>query len=586
MPRWQLGLLVVAVACIVRTGAWMELRDSALLYLDRWQDSEMHFVDEWARAVADGDLLLRTPLAPPDTGFLCTPRSGIEPASARCADPANAAALRRWTNTPAFWQAPLYPYLVATVYHFAGADPRIVFALQSLLGVITCWFVFLIAARLYGDLAGMWAGIIAALLGTGVYYEMLLTEGTCSALAALVTVDALLRTLDARRPVVAGVWAGIAGMTTIALSAVTMLPVVASFAAAVALRAARRRARTGRMIVGLLYGVALMAAPLVARNVEVGAPPLSIAARTPVDFVMGNALGATATARVRPNATTTTIFARAGEDLDPRADLSGLVATTIATHPGDTDWLWLVAGKFAAFWRWFELPADANYYYFIEHVPVLSRFLLAWSVMAGLAALGLASAVAKRTPALLLAVWMIATAAACALLFNLSLLRFPAVLVATLLAGNGVATLIDLERQRRYVPALLSLAFVIGIDCAVLAPWQVPFGRIRPEYFDIVNDLAVDLAAERQEAGQTERALATVSEQLRTQPRALVSVEPGAELALDPWVAANARSFAAVYASVAHYAGLLGYDARAREASQHAEQLGAVVEQWRTWPGS
>lgn len=584
--RWRLGLLVFSVAALVRVAACTELRNSALLHLDRWQDSEMHYVDTWARTVAGGDLLLRTPLDPPDTGFLCTPRPGKEPPAARCSDPANAAALRRWTQTPAYWQAPLYPYIVAALYNLFEPSPRLVAAFQAFLGIVSCGFAFAIAARLFGNTAAVAAGCVAALLGTGIYYQTLLLDGTCTGLAALVTIYLLLRAVESHLPCFTGVLAGIAGATTTLLSVSTALPVGAAFVAAVIARSFRReRSGTARLLAGLICGLALALAPLVARNIAVGAPRLTVAARLPVDFVMGNALGATATARVKPNATTTAIFARAGQGLDPRADIGGVIASTLATHPYGENWWWLAAEKFAAFFRWFEIPADANYYYFLEHVPILSRFLIGWSVMAGFVVLGLAAALARRVEALLLMVWVLATAAACALLFNLSLLRFPAALVATVLAGNGVATLVALERQRRYGSGLLALACVIAIDYATLATWQVPFGRIRPEYYDVVNDLAVSVAEEQASAGQTDRALAMVRKQLRAQPRALRAVTPGAELALDPWVATNARSFEAVYRSVANYAGTLGNEAEAREALRHAERLAQVVEQWRTWPG-
>ncbi|MBI5503749.1 MAG: glycosyltransferase family 39 protein [Deltaproteobacteria bacterium] len=606
-------MLVVAVAVVVRLLTWTELRDSALLHLEHWPASEMHYVDRWARAVADGDLLLRSRIEPADAGFLCTTPPAGEPPAARCADPASAAALQRWARTSAYWQAPLYPYFVAAVYTVAGPSPPAVLALQAVFGVISCWLAFAIAARLFGDTAAVAAGLAAALLGTGVYYETMLVSGACTGLAALATLYALLRAAQSERPFASAFLAGIAGAAASLLSATALFAVAVTSAAALVVRVldARRRRwqAAAALLAGLACGAALMWTPLVARNLAVGAPMLSIAARTPIDFVMGNALGATATARVKPNASTTAIFAqRDGETSTGVAasDVSGnsgaaaptgvetagapagvaaLIAATIATHPSGADWLRLVAAKFAGFWRWYEIAGDANYYYFLEHLPVLSRFLIAWPLIAGVAALGLVSAVVKGLPVALPLVWIVATAAGCALLFNLSMLRFPAALVATVLVGQGIATLVELDKQRRYALGLAAVAVIVATGYATLARWQVPFGPIRPQYYDVTNDLAVAVAEEQQAAGRTDRALATVRKQRRAEPRALRTALPGGELALDPWIAANARSFEAVYRSQARYAAMLGDDAGARQASLHAERLGAVVDQWKSWPG-
>jgi len=601
--RRRAGLLVVAVAVVVRVAAWFELRDSALLELERWPDSEMHYVDAQARAVIGGDLLLRSRIDPPDAGFLCAARAGTEPPAARCTDPATSAALRRWPRTPAYWNPPLYPYLVAAVYAAAGPDPRMVMALQALAGVMSCWFVLAIAARLFDERAAVAAGLIAALLGTGLYYETLLAGAACAGLAALATLYALLRALESQRPFAAALCAGLAGAAAALLSTVALIVVPVTFAAALAMRltrsAQRRWSTTAGFAAGLACGAALVLALPFARNLAVGAPALPIATRIPVDFVMGNTFGATATARAKPSAATTAIFAAraaepatsvpvdvaAGAAAIETADILAALSATVATHPSSADWLWLVAAKFAAFWRWYEIPVDANYYYFTEHLPIVSRFLIGWSMMAGFVALGLLSGIRKGLPVLLPVVWILATASTCALLFNLSSLRFPAVLVAAPLAGQGIATLIEFDRRRRYLIGLPALVFAIAISNATLARWEVPFGPIRTQYYDVANNLAVAVAEEKYAEGRTDQALTTVRKQLRSEPQALRAVKQGGELALDPWIAVNARSFEAVYRSEARYAAALGDDEGAREAAQHADVLGAVVEQWKTWPG-
>src|SRR5262245_22157586 len=68
-----------------------------------------------------------------------------------------------WLGADVFYQAPLYPYFLGTIYTFAGRDLMVVRLVQALLGSISCVLLGLAARRLWSRPAGLAAGIMLAL---------------------------------------------------------------------------------------------------------------------------------------------------------------------------------------------------------------------------------------------------------------------------------------------------------------------------------------------------------------------------------------------------------------------------------------
>ncbi|MFH1277648.1 MAG: hypothetical protein ABIK65_04655 [Candidatus Eisenbacteria bacterium] len=70
-----------------------------------------------------------------------------------------------------FYQAPLYPYFLATIYGVAGRDYDAVRVIQVFLGGGTVLFVAGAGALLFGPAAGAIAGLLAALYAPFPFYE-------------------------------------------------------------------------------------------------------------------------------------------------------------------------------------------------------------------------------------------------------------------------------------------------------------------------------------------------------------------------------------------------------------------------------
>ncbi|HYB99893.1 MAG TPA: glycosyltransferase family 39 protein [Candidatus Limnocylindrales bacterium] len=577
------ALLVLGAAVLVRALAWLELSGSAVLHMERWAVTDMNFFHRWAQTVAGGDVLLRDGFLPDNTALVCAVRDHKGEWYRACDEAYVAETWNDWVGRGAYWQDPLYPYLVAAVYAGSGSsNARIVLLAQAAVGVASCLLAYAIAARLFGNTSGIAAGLVAAVLGTGVYYETLLLRSALLGFGALLCLWTMLRALalpsSPARAVLTGVCSGLFALvsTTTIGFVVLALPLCT-----VALRRGWLgipRAPVLRFLAAFLVGFAVGFSPLIARNVAIGAPPLRSAVTAPLNFINGNGPGATPRSGFVRNQHAPAILAEAGWDL------RAVVRATIARYDHWTDWARLVAGKLIAFWHWYELPNNFNYYYFQRHIPITSHLLLSWPVLVGLSAVGLLFGL-RRSPGLLFPLaWVASTAAVCAIFFNLSRLRFPAALALTPLAGHGLALMVTWTRRlqaRRLLPALV---VAVAVGTATLAPWEVPFGLIRTDFYNVTNRIALELSDEALARGDKEAALTVAEKQLRSEPDSLREVPQGAELGLDAWIATAAAGFAQLYRRAAELHEEGGRAEIAAQRRARAEVLETVAREWKAAP--
>jgi hypothetical protein len=67
---------------------------------------------------------------------------------------------------PSAWTAPVYPYILAGVFRVFGvytpASAWIILTFNSVFAALTCWTIFLISERVYGNAIARWAAWIWA----------------------------------------------------------------------------------------------------------------------------------------------------------------------------------------------------------------------------------------------------------------------------------------------------------------------------------------------------------------------------------------------------------------------------------------
>jgi tetratricopeptide (TPR) repeat protein len=75
-----------------------------------------------------------------------------------------------------FYQAPLYPYFLGTLYAITGRSLLIVRACQAAIGMASCVLLALTARRLYSERAGLIAGLGLALYAPAIFFDGLIQK--------------------------------------------------------------------------------------------------------------------------------------------------------------------------------------------------------------------------------------------------------------------------------------------------------------------------------------------------------------------------------------------------------------------------
>src|SRR3989338_10379603 len=67
------------------------------------------------------------------------------------------------STEPTAARGPVYPLFLAATYFVFGYDYNVVRILQSIIGAITCLFIYLIAKELYNSVIGFYAALTASI---------------------------------------------------------------------------------------------------------------------------------------------------------------------------------------------------------------------------------------------------------------------------------------------------------------------------------------------------------------------------------------------------------------------------------------
>jgi hypothetical protein len=232
--------------------------------------------------------------------------------------------------------------------------------------------------------------------------------------------------------------------------------------------------RRRRLLIGLL-GLAIPLGALAARNVSAGVPPLTFDTRQAVGLVWGNAIGADATTNPPPHMKEI-LEAAGGSTLKT----ARLVLAGYREQPLELPKLFLK--KFATFFNVFEVPDNANFYFFRDRLTIL-RMLPVFPCVLGIGGIGICAALARRVlrreEGLLVFVGILTPLAACLLVQTTSRYRVGA--VGPLALGSGLFLLVTLEeiRRRRWRSVSLLAATAGALSLVPLLPSTIYDARHR-----------------------------------------------------------------------------------------------------------
>jgi tetratricopeptide (TPR) repeat protein len=425
-----------------------------------------------------------------------------------------------WVGTEAFYQAPLYPYFLGAIYALAGRDLLIVRIAQALIGGASAVLLALAAERIASRRVGWVAGLGLALYAPAIFLDLLLQKSVLDLFFICVTLWLVARLIaEPNRPwqwAALGAALGALSLTrenALALVAVAIAwalskrnredTKIAKGARSSTLGTARAGARAKQRdflpkesswrsscpswlrgfssLAALLTGLAVVLAPVVARNYAVTGGFYLTTSQFGPNFYIGNNPAADGTYRaLKPGRGAPEYERQDATELAERALGRPLTPAEVSSYWTDralafiTDepgrWAALMARKVALLWNRSEMLDTESQETYEEVSPVLGGLALIghFGVVVPLAALGLAAAWPDRRRLWPLLALLAAYAASVAVFYVFARYRFPMVPFLILLAALGATAarglLSSWSTSRRAVAAagLLLVAIVVN----------------------------------------------------------------------------------------------------------------------------
>ena len=352
------------------------------------------------------------------------------------------------------FRVPLYTYFLALCYRVFGHSFTAPLVLQAAFGALTCGLLYAIASRLFGRLAGAYAGFGFALYRMGIYSDGEILPTTIYILLTVLATYFALQGLERERRtdwLLAGLALGLAFLTR---------PEVLVFAAGLAVAVLALKRKRGFRMVGLMSIVLLGAMMLLgARNYLAFGRFTFFSPQGAVNLYMGNASyseGKNAVApptsfpyavTADPSEDTIDIASRqaayeaVGRQLDDRELSRYYSRQTLSEIRGDFPrWLGLMGKKAYYFLNAYEVSDIKLIPRFIARYSRVLRLPLAgYSLAMPLGLVGLGIAIARRRKAAwVMIAGLISVAATTVAFFVVWRFRLPAVPFLLVLGGLTV----------------------------------------------------------------------------------------------------------------------------------------------------
>lgn len=434
--------------------------------------------------------------------------------SAEYARWARAIAAGDWLGREPFFQAPLYPYLIALVYR-GVASPHAVYLLQIAAAVAGLWALHRAGREMADEATGLAAAFLGAVYAPFVFHDVQLLKESLATTAVAFLLWALAgarRRGNAASWLVAGALLGL--LALLRENALLLAPVLAllAFSRGDVPRVARR---VGAFAAGLV----LVLVPVAARNAALGGGFLPTTYQGGVNLYIGN--NPSADGRYRP-----LVPGRQVPEMERREPwrlAEAALGRRLAASEVSSYWLhrsldWarsrpvdfarLTLRKLALYWSPREWPDAVDYAWVRQRSPLLAAVGLELPGLALAAAVGLAVAWRRRllgrlAPAWLFGLaWMVSTVA----FFLFSRYRLPGLPPLCLLGGVALGALFRGER-RDQAPAADAGGRVPRALAALLlvAAWGVSRLAAGEPDLELVHTNLGRLAAQRGDAVAAER---------------------------------------------------------------------------------
>jgi tetratricopeptide (TPR) repeat protein len=416
-----------------------------------------------------------------------------------------------------FYQDPLYPCLVGTIYRVFGYVPVLVRWFQITLGSLNCVLIADTARRLFGKRAAWIAGAISAAYGIFIFFEgTLLKEGVSVFLCSL----ALWSVVGAQRNL-RGRWWFLSGLSLGALvltrgNALLLVPIILFWL----LFVSGQQLRISAILAGyFLSGFFLALSPATLHNYRASHDWVLTTSQAGSNFFIGNHAGANGTYEPLVGDRQTPEFeAQDAKRLAEFATRRTLTPSEVSHYwfqqaflyisQNPSAWFDLLYTKAKLFIGGYELPDVEDYYLARRFSFILRLPLVMYYVLLPLACLGMLIAIKQWRSLFLLYGFAIGNAVSVILFYVFSRYRLPSVPPLVVFAAGAVSW-----AWGRAESKALGRVVVAGLAVAALA-WT-----LAPKGYPAMPTSLANLGTAYRVLGQPEKAVATLEEAIQLSPR-------------------------------------------------------------------
>jgi tetratricopeptide (TPR) repeat protein len=393
-----------------------------------------------------------------------------------------------WLGHEVFYQAPLYPYVLGTLYAMTGRNLLMVRICQAIIGSLACVFLGLAGRRFFSNRIGLIAGLLLALYAPAIFFDSLLQKSVLDVFLISLTLWILSGLAPDSRSALAleeprtrwpWLWLGL-GMGALSLTRENSLVL----AAVVLLWTFIRNPVAGRERVAaagaFVLGLAIVIVPVAVRNHSVGGGFYLTTSQFGPNFYIGN----------NPQADGTYMPLRFGRgapeyerqdaiELAERAEGRHLTPAEVSTYWADraldfiasqpAAWLRLAGRKVALLWNATEMVDTESQESYAEwSTPVrLLAHVGHFGTLVPLAAFGVWATWPRQKHLWIVHAMAIAYAASVVMFYVFARYRYPLVPFLVLFASAGLAALPRFMRAGCRVPS--APCPVPGAGCQVLS---------------------------------------------------------------------------------------------------------------------
>jgi 4-amino-4-deoxy-L-arabinose transferase-like glycosyltransferase len=397
-----------------------------------------------------------------------------------------------------FWQGFFYPFFLAIVYMLTSGSMLAARIVQVVLGSLLCVGVCGLGSKIFNRRTGFAAGLIAALYGPLIFYDVEILDSGFSAIWALVLVLLVLRAESAK-----GVWLGFLLGLCGALSVITRGTFLPFFVAAcVWLVYAWRRGAAKWSVIGaraglVVAGFLLVAIPVASLCQKATTHFNFLAESGPINLYIGNNPDAEKTIMIRPGAewrelTRLPMVKGSMSDAEDRKVFSRLFLDYVKSEPGS--YVKGLVEKKIQFLSSRELPRNDDIYIARKYSRLLSilvwkagRFGFPFGLVLPLALVGIVRYL-RRIP-IPMYLFLILYPAAIIAVFVSARYRMPLIPILAVPAAAGIVYLLDALRSGRWIAAAATIgaiAVVAGASSAA-GPFPVEKYNYEAEMHSIVG---------------------------------------------------------------------------------------------------